>query len=80
MRGYRSNDAVKEPLKKQYSVLLLEELNIKDTLYSLNRGTISWADSISSAANLINMGALCKTLEEVGIKGETPLDCQSISD
>ena len=60
-------------------MLLLGELNIKDTLYSHNRGTDSWADSISPPANLINMRALRKTPEEVGIREETPLDCQSIS-
>lgn len=58
-------------------MLLLGELNIKDTLYSCNRGTNSWADSISSLANLINVRALCKTLEEVGIRGETPSDHQT---
>lgn len=47
-------------LQEQYSVLLLAEPNIKDTLYSRNRGTDSWADSISSLANLITMRALCK--------------------
>lgn len=66
--------------KKQHSVLLLGDLDIKGTVYSCNRVTNSWADSISSLANLINMGPLCKTLEEVGIREETPLDCQSISD
>lgn len=70
---------LKEPLKQQHSVLLLGEPNIKDTLYICNRGTNSWADSIRPLANLINMRALCKTLGEVGIREETPLDCQSIS-
>lgn len=70
----------KEPLKEQDSVLLLGELSIKDTLYSCNRGTNSWADSISPLANLINMRGLRKSLEEVGIREATPLDCQSVSD
>lgn len=71
VRGHRSNDAVKEALKN--SVLFLGELQIKGTLCSPNRGTDSWADSISSFANLINMWAFCKSPEEVDIRKEIPI-------
>lgn len=53
--------------------------DIKDTLYACDRATSSREDSISPVANLINMGPLCKTPEEVGIREETPLGRQSIS-